>query len=99
MSTTVVGASIFAALVAGMKLFKAGDDVESYEEKDSDVSRKRRTLPWTSTNSQHSQLKTVSRVKMRGHWIHPSPPKNLSMSSLKILTRVLVCASAKDGKI
>src|ERR1700729_3185899 len=33
MSTTVVGASILAALAAGMKLFKAGDDVESYEEK------------------------------------------------------------------
>jgi hypothetical protein len=33
MSTTVVGASILAALVAGMKLLKAGDDVESYEEK------------------------------------------------------------------
>jgi len=29
MSTTVVGASIFAALVAGMKLLTAGDDVES----------------------------------------------------------------------
>ena len=52
MSTTVVGASILAALAAGMKLLKAGDNVESYEEeKDSDVSRKRRTLPWTSTNS------------------------------------------------
>src|SRR5258707_654010 len=33
MSTTVVGASILAVLVAGMKLLKAGDDVESYEEK------------------------------------------------------------------
>lgn len=33
MSTTVVGASILAALVVGMKLLKAGDDVESYEEK------------------------------------------------------------------
>ena len=33
MSTTVVGASILAALVAGMKLLKTGDDVQSYEEK------------------------------------------------------------------
>jgi hypothetical protein len=33
MSTTVVGASILASLVAGMKLLKAGDDAESYEEK------------------------------------------------------------------
>jgi hypothetical protein len=32
MSTTVVGASILAALAAGMKLLKAGDNVESYEE-------------------------------------------------------------------
>lgn len=33
MSTTVVGASIMAALVAGKSLLKAGDDGESYEEK------------------------------------------------------------------
>lgn len=33
MSTTVVGASILAALVTGKKLLKAGDDLESYEEK------------------------------------------------------------------
>lgn len=33
MSTTVVGASILAALVAGRKLLKAGDDAETYETK------------------------------------------------------------------
>lgn len=33
MSTTVVGASILAALVTGQKLLKAGDDLQSYEEK------------------------------------------------------------------
>lgn len=33
MSTTVVGACIIAALVAGKKLLKAGDDVQTYETK------------------------------------------------------------------
>ncbi|KAG2338586.1 hypothetical protein BDR05DRAFT_918202 [Suillus weaverae] len=86
MSSTVVGACILSALVAGQKLLKAGDDTETYEMK-KDVGHKNSNHDMDVDFSLSDTVGLEERIK--GHEDLVERPLDLAATQTDSITRIL----------
>ncbi|KAG2365027.1 hypothetical protein BDR07DRAFT_1449967 [Suillus spraguei] len=94
MSSTVVGACILSALVAGQKLLKAGDDTETYEMK-KDVGHKDNDHAMDVDFSPSATISLEERIK--GHEDLVERPLDLTATQTDSITRILEDAQ-KSGR-